>query len=426
MAKEKLNPKKLTELKPKAGPDGKMIDVEHSDGGGLYLVATATGNHRWIFKFQWPDADGVKKGKRMGLGSLDHVTIEEARELAREADKKVKRDGINPMVDRPGETNDRVTSPTFKAFAEYIRRVATAHLTEKSVARWDLGMNVYAKPLHNLRIATIARQDVVDCLEPIWQTIPAGAKKFQGQLYDLFDRAVAAGKFPEASRNPADWNLLKKLLERQTHEETSHRWLPYKQMPAVWPRLVELDSVAAWTAQFIILTGVRTNEAMQLTRDQIDFDHEDGPIWRIPKKIMKNKMAANVPLSRQAVAVVRKALNWQASLHLKTTLVFPGRDGNMQGQNSALAVFQLQLKLDTTTHGCRTSFRSWGGDQKGIDRATLEHCLHHLVGDEAELVYNKAEQWEKRQEVLQLWADYVTDKHVAPAKSRPDLKVVAA
>ena len=41
MAKEKLNPKKLTELKPKAGPDGKMIDVEHSDGGGLYLVATA-------------------------------------------------------------------------------------------------------------------------------------------------------------------------------------------------------------------------------------------------------------------------------------------------------------------------------------------------------------------------------------------------
>ena len=63
----------------------------------------------------------------MGLGSLDHVTIEEARELAREADKKVKRDGINPMVDRPGETNDRVTSPTFKAFAEYIRRVTTAH-----------------------------------------------------------------------------------------------------------------------------------------------------------------------------------------------------------------------------------------------------------------------------------------------------------
>ena len=424
MAKEKLNPKTLTSLKPRL-VNGKLIDVEHNDGGGLYLVATATGSHRWIFKFQWPDANGVKKGKRMGLGSLDLVSIDEARDLAREANKKLKRDGINPLVERPGETNDRATSPTFLAFVQYIRPKATSHLSKNGVYIWDRGMNVYAKSLHNRKLATITRQDIVDCLDPIWMTIPVAAKKFQGQLFDLFDRAVAAGRFPETARNPADWNMLRKLLERQTHEEKSHRSLPYKQVPAVWPRLVELDTVAAWTAQFIILTGVRTGEALQATRDQFDLDHEDGAIWNIPGKVMKNGMPANVPLSRQAVAIVRKSLAWQREVHLKTELVFAGLSGERQGENTVLSLLQNQLKLDTTTHGFRSSFRSWGGDQKEFKRETLEHCLHHLVGDAAELTYNKAEQWVKRQEALQAWANYVTEIAV-PVQRRPDLKVVAA
>lgn len=421
MAKEKLNPKTLTSLKPGLNKDGKAIDVEHNDGGGLYLVATATGNHRWIFKFRWNGTN-----KRMGMGSLENVTIDEARELAREANKKLKRDGINPMVERPGETNDRTSSPSFKAFVEYIRRKATSHLGEHGVYIWDRGMNVYAKSLHDKKIATITRHDIVACLEPIWQTIPVAAKKFQGQLYDLFDRAVAADKFPETARNPADWNMLKKILERQTHEEQSHRSLPYKEVPAMWPRLVEIDTMAAWTAQFIILTGVRTGEAMQATKDQFHLDHEDGARWDIPGKIMKNGSPANVPLSREAIALVRKVLAWQHTMQLKTELMFPGFSGERQGENTILTMLKSQLKLDTTTHGFRSSFRSWGGDQDGIDRAVLEHCLHHLVGDAAEMAYNKADQWTKRQAVMQAWADYVTGAAPGALRRRPDLKVVAA
>ena len=36
----------LTSLKSGVNKAGKPIDVEHADGGGLYLVATASGRHR--------------------------------------------------------------------------------------------------------------------------------------------------------------------------------------------------------------------------------------------------------------------------------------------------------------------------------------------------------------------------------------------
>jgi integrase len=418
MAKEKLNAKKLTSLKSGVNADGKPIDFEHSDGGGLYLVATAGGNHRWLFKFQWEG-----KTRRMGLGSLDLVSADQARELAREARKRAHY-GINPMVERPGEELERGNSPTFKTFVAEIRPVVASGISEISIKRWDLGMNVYAKPLHDLKIATITRQQVVNCLRPIWLDIPVAAKKFQTQLHDLFVRAIAADKLPATAPNPADWTFLKKLLDQQPDQEGGHRSLPYTALPAVWPRLVDIDSMASLAAQWIILTGVRTGEARQARKDQVDLE---AGIWHIPGKVMKNGKPADVTLSRQAIAVARKALALQASVRLETPLLFPGkRASEMLNQNTVLFLFQNQLELDATTHGFRSSFRSWGGDQKGIERDVLEHCLHHLLGDAAEMAYNKAEQREKRQEVMQAWADYVTGVTPPAIRRRPDLKVVAA
>jgi integrase len=148
---------------------------------------------------------------------------------------------------------------------------------------------------------------------------------------------------------------------------------------------------------------------------------------------MKNGKPANVPLSKQAVALVRKVLAWHASMEIEGDYLFPGSDRRLrldptktQSENTVLFFLQKQIKLDTTTHGVRGTFRSWGGDQDGLDREVLEHCLHHLVGDTAELAYNKADQWVKRQATFQAWADYVTGAAPGGLRRRPDLKVVAA
>ena len=60
-------------------------------------------------------------------------------------------------------------------------------------------------------------------------------------------------------------------------------------------------------------------------------------------------------------------------------------------------------------HGCRTSFRNWGADNKehNFRREVLEFCLSHRVGDEAELSYWDSEMIKRRRVVMEEWSNYV-------------------
>jgi integrase len=62
-----------------------------------------------------------------------------------------------------------------------------------------------------------------------------------------------------------------------------------------------------------------------------------------------------------------------------------------------------------TVHGFRTTFRSWVQDEEtGIDRETAEHCMHHILGDEAEKAYKSGEALKKRRVAMQKFAGFAT------------------
>jgi hypothetical protein len=65
-------------------------------------------------------------------------------------------------------------------------------------------------------------------------------------------------------------------------------------------------------------------------------------------------------------------------------------------------------KPRVTTHGFRSTFRSWGQDLTDHSVETLEFCLHHIVGDEAANAYKNGNMWKKRKQALTDWANYVT------------------
>ena len=83
-------------------------------------------------------------------------------------------------------------------------------------------------------------------------------------------------------------------------------------------------------------------------------------------------------------------------------------------------------------HGCRTTFRNWGADNKehNFRREVLAFCSSHRVGEESELSYWDSEMIERRRIALQAWADYVkprkgTSGEQPPERKRPKLKLVA-
>ena len=82
-----------------------------------------------------------------------------------------------------------------------------------------------------------------------------------------------------------------------------------------------------------------------------------------------------------------------------------------------------------TMHGMRGTFRSWTQDTKtGFDKETIEHCMHHITGDAAEVAYKHGEALEKRRELMQMFADHCHSEMIgtrwgcsAPPKSEPRL-----
>jgi integrase len=68
-----------------------------------------------------------------------------------------------------------------------------------------------------------------------------------------------------------------------------------------------------------------------------------------------------------------------------------------------------------TVHGFRSTFRTWAQEETDFEEEIIEHCLHHITGDEAEKAYKRGEALRKRRIVMQAFADFAT---------RPPAKVV--
>ena len=99
---------------------------------------------------------------------------------------------------------------------------------------------------------------------------------------------------------------------------------------------------------------------------------------------------------------------------------------------NALVAAIERTAVKSTMHGCGTSFRNWGADNKehNFRRDVLEFCLSHRVGDEAELSYWHSEMIKRRREALQAWADFIKPRKNAwgeqpPERKRQTLKLVA-
>jgi integrase len=144
-----------------------------------------------------------------------------------------------------------------------------------------------------------------------------------------------------------------------------------------------------------------------------EFDLDAGQ-WRIPAARMKrtrqeklNGLAHVVPLSRQAIAILR-------DLHPLTghgRYVFPSpRTGERpMSDNGVLAALRRMgfPKDEMTGHGFRAMARTLLAERLNVDEAVIEAQLAHAVRDALGRAYNRTEFVEQRRKMLQTWADYL-------------------
>ena len=68
---------------------------------------------------------------------------------------------------------------------------------------------------------------------------------------------------------------------------------------------------------------------------------------------------------------------------------------------------QKRLKLKTTTHGLRSTFKDWVSETTRYDNETSEMALAHIVSNKVEAAYRRGNLYEKRVSLMNDWANFL-------------------
>lgn len=363
---------------------------------GLYLRVAPTGARNWILRYQL-----AGRRRDMGLGGLPDVTLAEARERAAEL-RKLIRQKIDPLshqhVEKRSETiRKQLDAWTFTKCAEAVHEtLRPGWKNPKHADQWINSLTAYAAPLIGEKpVASVDVAAVLDVLRPIWTEKPETARRVRQRLDTVMEWAVAHGY---AEKNPV--SAASVFLPKQRETTEHHAAMPYQDVPAFVAKLRKLMLTAGRLAlEFLILTAARSGEVRGATWAEVDLA---AKVWTVPADRMKASRDHRVPLSDQAVAVLKLA----GETFGKDGLIFPGSRRGKPLSDMTLGAVLKRMKIDVTVHGFRSSFRDWCAET-GVSRELAERALAHAVKDQTEAAYHRTDQLEQRRPVMNAWSAFV-------------------
>jgi integrase len=182
-----------------------------------------------------------------------------------------------------------------------------------------------------------------------------------------------------------------------------HAAVPVAQIAAAVTAIKGIEGVSAQALLFQVLTAGRSGEIRGARWSELDLDSRQ---WDVPAERMKAKRPHRVPLSQQAVDLIKAMPR-----HEGCDLVFPGRKMQPLSDMSLTACMRrLNLKDATgrvcVPHGFRSTFRDWAAEHTHYPPELAEMALAHAIDNKVEAAYRRGDMFAKRLALMQDWADY--------------------
>ncbi len=367
---------------------------------GLLLQVTPTGARSWLLR-------ATVKGTRrqIGLGAYPDVTLAQARERARGV-KDMIWQGIDPLAEKRRLTFAQAMEKTLEARTAEFRN-------EKHKKQWRSTLDAYAVPmLGNMAVSDIDVSDVLRVLEPIWATKTETASRLRGRIEAVLSWATVGGH--RTGDNPARWrgNLDAVLPKPGKVAKVKHNPALSLADAADWfTDLRKRDGMATRALEFVALTTARSGEVRGATWAEIDLD---AGVWIIPAERMKAGKEHRVPLTQEAVALLKALPRMKGSDY-----VFPAARG---GALSDMALSACMKRINeareggyldprsgrpAVPHGLRSTFRDWAAERTEFERDMAEIALAHTVGSTVERAYRRSDMIEKRRQMMAAWARFL-------------------
>ena len=374
--------RRLTVAYIKRASPGRHYDA---GGHGLILRVTPTGSRRWTWR-------GTVRGRtiELGLGSTTYVSLREARERAFEY-RRLSLSGVDPRIHNQA-------SLTFGEAFERVIRIQRRSWKGGSTTEegWRQTARSHMATLLDRPVADIQATDVLAVVMPIWSDKYITANRVLRRISAVLKWAVAAGL-----RSDDPCPAVRAALPRRSQRTTHHRAIHHSELGRALKRI---DASPAWPGtrlaiSFLALTAARSAEVRGARWSEIDLE---ARVWTVSGSRTKTGRKHRVPLSGQAVEIVRRA----RTLSNGRTLVFPGKRAGHPVSRTTIAKLFRGLDLPGTPHGLRSSFRSWAAETD-VRREVAEQALGHVVRSQTEAAYQRSDLLEQRREVMQAWADLI-------------------
>lgn len=392
---------------PKKAPELGALQVSRLTTEGRYAVGGVAGLHLWV------KASGMRswvlrvmvgdQRKDIGLGGFPDVTLAGARESARRARDQILQ-GINPIEQRKqARALLMAQSATAKTFEQctlaYIEARGEEWRNPKHRQQWLNTLETYAWPvIGDLMVRDVQLPHVLDVLTPIWKTKTETASRVRGRIEAILDWATVRG-YREGD-NPARWKgHLDHLLSHPTKiaKVKHHAALDVDSMQGFLSAVREQAGMGALALQFVILTAARSGEVRGACWSEFDLA---AKLWTVPPERMKAKVEHRVPLSAQALKLLKALPRFEGS-----DVVFFGTKGQPLSDMTLSAVMR-RMEVDAVPHGFRSTFRDWASERTNFPRELAEMALAHTIENKVEAAYRRGDLLAKRAQMMQAWADF--------------------
>jgi len=370
--------------------------IKLADERGLFLLLQPSGGKLWRLKYRIGG-----KEKKLALGRYPDVSLKEARKRCYEA-RTLIATGIDPSEQKRADAlaAELNSATTCKAIGdEYLNKAAREGREAVTIkkSRWLLSLlepTIGKRPIADVTpaelLAALRKVEAKGHLET--------ARRMRSLAGRIFRYAVATAR---ATNDPSA--VLRGALTAPVVTHHSAVLEP----AAVGALLRAIDGFNGQPLTCLALKlaphlFVRPGEMRRAEWQEFDLD---AAIWTIPAPKMKMRVLHVVPLSTQAIELLRSAHELSGGQQFVFSSLYPGnRPMSENTINAALRRIGYTGK-EMTAHGFRAMASTLLNESGKWNPDAIERALAHKASDAVRGAYHRGAHWAERVEMAQWWSD---------------------
>ena len=367
------------------------------DGEGLYFRVKPDGKKGWLFRYKKPNG----KWSWLGIGTYPDLSGAGARKKAREIIKDISH-GENPIITKQERKRQELeqNNATFEVLAREWLDTKLNSWVKDTMVRNKGALEKHIFPVFGKRLfSTIKPIEWMNHLKGIQQQqgIYEQVNRIRAMCRDIYDFAKVTGRI---DYNPLEG--LQKYLQQGKKENMAH--VSEQELPVLLRAINSYPTMdVRMGLQLLAMLFCRPSELRGATWSEFDLDNA---LWNIPEQRMKKRREHVVPLSTQAVAILKELKSFETN----SEFLFPSRSDNSKPKSDTVFIMALRrmgYEGRQTPHGFR-HIASTLLNNRGFDERHIEAALAH-VKDGVAGVYNKAQYLQDRASMMQWYANHLEE-----------------